>query len=345
MRNSKPRKAPENGTDLRTNEEKNLYAQELNERERRKTSNESIWQKHLSDPDEELKNYCKLSYRNGAKKIFFLLTDEDSDLPVNIKYRFENQTQESLCEFGYDINEKCRFSGVSYEPNFESKHFAYTRCTYATDCSAANAGYSYQYVRTNKESLRMSPGYELELEYTAKVLMESNVDLFTFYSSRSGSIAFPGKPMHYNLDGTANLAEAIPALSLAMYQFGDAFLAGDRLLSEQTFTDINTFDYNVALQYLKNFKLSNSLQARIIAYGGKSRVFEIESIRYSSGGEYGWNGRYPYLMNQTQIENIFSGVVTSSSAPNKVCKWKSVSSYINGTTSVATQKNLAQTTT
>jgi len=260
----------------------------------------------------ESDTYCTIQWRDGARKVFVLITDEDSDMPTDSKFRFPKQEAESLTEFGYKGNGATRFSNVNYEPNFDRKTFNMTNCGIGADCNAHNHGYKHQYVNSDKW-LYLSPGYESELSFTSNLLMENNVDLFMFISSQAGTTAFPFKPISYVYGKNE--------YSVAMYQFGDPYLSGESwALSSKTFLDFSSFDSQKALSNLVSNNLQNSLMGKILSNGGYARIFEIESIRYEGATEF--NPSAPYLMTQTQIQNIFSGINSHESKLGTTCVWK-----------------------
>jgi hypothetical protein len=182
-----------------------------------------------------------------------LATDEDSDLPTMLDYRVAGQSEaNSLCANG-DVS--CD-NVERFEPSFLN--------------TIVHAGKIH---RMSTRDLNLTAAYQAELDLTAKAILDQNVTLMALIrDDRNGNQYSPSGYLNLNSRYYKEVNSAITDnLFTTLVQFGLPSAASQT----STFANFNPL---ITLQNLRNSRLSNSLQAKILAGNGFARLFSIQSF-------------------------------------------------------------------
>jgi len=215
---------------------------------------------------------CKIDWGKNSSKVIVLATDEDSDLPTNVKYQMTGQASKTGCSMLYDKKGAPVDTDWMIEPLF-----------YPSVMLPLNGVKNTKtYYRTGN-GMTLDNGFQQEIDHTAKLLSSSDVMLISLISQRPGtedsyfrqfvSISAFNKDDSEYFAGKSNL---IPdQVTVVTYQFGHP-------------------DYQSHLANYSNFKsdktkisleqngFGKSLQAQVIGLGGYMRVFDLDVFATSS---------------------------------------------------------------
>eukprot|EP00158_Paraphelidium_tribonemae_P004028 Partr_v1_DN26528_c0_g1_i3_m3375 len=246
---------------------------------------------------------CNLSWRSGAQKVMIVVTDEDSDLPVNPALRMPNQEAESLAQKYY--NNGAPFEAL-YNVGFTPKVFKAITTSYK------------QYYR-NAVNLKLATSYSLEVAATAQVLIDNNVVVNFVMNELTGDDSLKNYAAISRYAGDSN--------SIAFLQFGNPLLASQS-------ADYQSFSRSQTLTNLRNAGLGNSLQARMLAADKQIRLHRI--LPFSQQNENVINSFYDQLVTSSvsagQNCTYFDDVVPVSSS---VPVFSSVSQSISRSNSIS----------
>eukprot|EP00158_Paraphelidium_tribonemae_P004027 Partr_v1_DN26528_c0_g1_i2_m3373 len=247
---------------------------------------------------------CNLSWRSGAQKVMIVVTDEDSDLPVNPALRMPNQEAESLAQKYY--NNGAPFEAL-YNVGFTPKVFKAITTSYK------------QYYR-NAGNLQLETSYSLEVAATAQVLIDNNVIVNFVMNELTGDDSLKNYAAISRYAGDSN--------SIAFLQFGNPLLASQS-------ADYQSFSRSQTLTNLRNAGLGNSLQARMLAADKQIRLHRI--LPFSQQNENVINSFYDQLVTSSvsAVQNCtyFDDVVPISSSVSPVSS--SVSQSISRSNSIS----------
>ncbi|KAI3637808.1 hypothetical protein MIR68_004457 [Amoeboaphelidium protococcarum] len=221
---------------------------------------------------------CNLSWRQGATKVFLHATDEDSDMPVNPKYRVVGQNSSaSFCTHVYTDQGACALgAGAQYEPSFYPSGLK----TYVQQDSQGKWETSnyFRNMYRQGDNMYLGQSFEKEIEVTAKMLNDNGVIVNSLVSLIPGTeqwnsiissklpiSAFTPSGNYYFPKSGANS----DTLTAALYQFGGPY---EQVQDPSTFQN---FDAAKTLNILKIKGMGNSLQARLLTKGNFMRVFDI----------------------------------------------------------------------
>ena len=248
---------------------------------------------------------CSLTFRPGSIKLILLATDEDSDLPIKSKYFAKGQYSSSSM---YSVNRgqrydadggdcypsMCNFDGNDYEPAWTPAILDYV------DDAA------YTYYRNSSQDFRLTDPFLREVALTADALVSNQALLLSWIPASGVGTSDTASVMPVSVyDETSSYwwsrcqqqqqqqqqeqqqqqdptvdacCDRQSANSLLHLQYGSP-----RLQVQDV--DFTGFSADATLQNLIQAGLAQSLQAYVLAYGGRMRVYDLDRMLLSSESE------------------------------------------------------------
>lgn len=253
---------------------------------------------------------CNLNWRSGATPAIIVATDEDSDLPMSSKWFAPGQSAtSSFFSRNYDASGAPLFPTAAFEPTWTGNR------TFARIQQYRDVWTWYR----NSSNIRLDPGYDAELQLTAKIVSDNRASVtilmntFVGTSSTSDPSGFywpyittvsafnPAVNNYFDSNLAAQASISPDNLTVVTLQFGDPAVQVQN-------NDLSGFDASATLHLLQSRGLGGSLQGRVLANGsGVVRLFDINQFTY---GQY--NGSFSTASSSQMVQNVFQQTVVTS---------------------------------
>ena len=252
---------------------------------------------------------CKrINWRDGAKKMFMLITDEDSDLPFKPGHQSAGQPESSLCSNVY-FSSRCVQSDWLYEPSFEPKVFRESSSTNPT------GGYTMQYCRSRGDQISLNDAYQAEVKKTADWIVSYKAFLIGFVYPGTLQGLYGPKSQYDSSSPCFTPGDRPDNRTTAMLQFGDPTLNVYVIDKEK---DLRVLDRAETLRRLRLVGLDKSVQALVLA---NSTSTDADVNLYELGTVFdprqdAFIRAYPAIMNET-FRSLTGGCSLGNRPPEK----------------------------